>query len=140
LRRHVDQQRRAQLVAGPLTLQQIAEKASAEGLSLLDYLILIRSTLMARFLAASDCGDNQNTALLAGRLTECLRLVAQVTGELSRATSTVNNNTLIMASPDGRLAIDARSTTAALPGGNAIRARRPRGAIRPGIAGFRADA
>jgi hypothetical protein len=99
LRRHVDQQRRAQLVAGPLTLQQIAEKASAEGLSLLDYLILIRSTLMARFLAASDCGDNQNTALLAGRLTECLRLVAQVTGELSRATSTVNNNTLIMASP-----------------------------------------
>jgi transposase-like protein len=99
LRRHVDQHRRAQLVAGPLTLQQLAEKANAEGMTLLDYLAMIRSALMQRFLAASESDDRPGTALLAGRLTEVLRLVAQVTGELSRATSTVNNNTLIMASP-----------------------------------------
>lgn len=99
LKRHVDQSRRAQLVAGPLSLQQLAEKATAEGMSLVDYLSLVRSTLMARFLAAADCGDNQNVAMLGGRITECLRLAAQVTGELSKATATVNNNTLVMASP-----------------------------------------
>jgi hypothetical protein len=99
LRRHVDQQRRAQLVAGPLSLQQLAEKATAEGMSLVDYLSLVRATLMARFLAAADCGDNQNVAMLGGRITECLRLVAQVTGELSKATATITNNTLVMSSP-----------------------------------------
>lgn len=99
LKRHVPTERRAQLLAGPMKLSDLAEKATAEGVSLVDYLALVRSTLMARFLAAADCGDNQNVAMLGGRLTECLRLVAQVTGELSRATSTVNNNTLILASP-----------------------------------------
>ena len=99
LKNHVPPERRAQLVAGPMRLQELAMKATAEGLSLLDYLILVRSTLVARFLAASEASDNQNTALLAGRLTEVLRLIAQVSGELSRATSTVNNNMLVMASP-----------------------------------------
>ena len=99
LHNHVPPERRAQLVAGPMKLSELADKATAEGLSLLDYCILVRSTLMARFLAASDASDNQNTALLAGRLTECLRLIASVTGELTRATSTITNNVAIMSSP-----------------------------------------
>ena len=99
LKNHVDGARRAQLVAGPMRLQELAEKATAEGLSLLDYLVLVRSTLVARFLAASESDDRPGTALLAGRLIECLRLVAQVTGELQKASASVTNNTLIMASP-----------------------------------------
>jgi hypothetical protein len=99
LTNHVPPERRAQLVAGPMQLADLAEKATSEGISLIDYLALIRSTLMARFLAAADCGDNQNTAMLGGRLTECLRLVAQVSGELSKATAGITNNTLVLNSP-----------------------------------------
>jgi hypothetical protein len=99
LKRHVSPERRAQLVAGPLKLGELAEKATAEGTTLIGYLSMIRSVLMARFLAAAETGDNPNTALLGGKLTEVLRLIAQTTGELARATSTINNNTLVMASP-----------------------------------------
>lgn len=82
-----------------MSLQQLSEKATAEGMSLLDYLAVVRSTLMRRFLAAAECADNANTAMLGGRITEVLRLVAQVSGELSRATSTISNNVLILQSP-----------------------------------------
>jgi len=82
-----------------MKLGELAEKATSEGVSLLDYLSMVRSVLMARFLAAAETGDNPSTGLLSGRLTEVLRLQASVTGELSRATSTVNHNTLVMASP-----------------------------------------
>lgn len=86
-------------MAGPLKLSELAEKATSENVTLIDYLSMIRSVLMARFLAAAETGDNGNTGLLSGRLTELLRLQASVTGELSKAGSVVNNNTLIMASP-----------------------------------------
>jgi hypothetical protein len=82
-----------------MKLSELAEKATAEGTTLIDYLSMIRSVLMARFLAAAETGDNPNTGLLSGRLTELLRLQASVTGELSKATSTINHNTLVMASP-----------------------------------------
>jgi hypothetical protein len=96
---HVSPERRAQLVAGPLKLQQLAERAADEGMSMLDYVAMLRSTLMERFLAASECDDRPGTALLAGRLTELLRLQASLTGELSRAGATITNNTLILSSP-----------------------------------------
>lgn len=99
LKNHVSPERRAQLVAGPMKLGELAEKATSEGTTLIDYLSMIRSVLMARFLAAAETGDNQSTGLLAGRLNEALRLMASVSGELTRATSGITNNTLILASP-----------------------------------------
>lgn len=96
---HISAERRAQLMGGPLKLQELAERAAEEGVSLLDYIALIRSALMTRFLAASDVDDRQGTALLAGRLTELLRLQATLTGELARTTSSVTNNIAVMASP-----------------------------------------
>jgi hypothetical protein len=99
LTNHVTPERRAQLVAGPMKLGQLAEKATAEGTTLIDYLGMIRSVLMARFLAAAETGDNQSTGLLAGRLNEALRLMASVTGELQNATAGVTNNILIANSP-----------------------------------------
>jgi hypothetical protein len=98
-RNHVTDARRSELVAGPLTAAQLAERAADEGMSLLDYLAIVRNALMARFLAASECDDRQGTAIVAGRLLECLRTIARLTGELQAATSSVTNNTLIMASP-----------------------------------------
>lgn len=94
LRAHVSPERRAQLVAGPLKLAQLAERAAEEGMSLLDYLGLVRSSLMHQFLACAEAGDRQGAALLSGRLLECLRMVAQISGELTTATATVTNNTV----------------------------------------------
>lgn len=99
LRNHVPGERRAQLVAGPLKLGELAEKAASEGLALLDYLALLRSSLLSQYLAAADVGDRQGSALLAGKLLQCLSLIAQCSGELNRASGPITNNTLIMASP-----------------------------------------
>lgn len=98
--RHVSQERKAQIIAGPIKLHQLAERAAAEGMSLLDYLALIRSTLLSQFSAAAEAGDKHGTATLAGRLLECLREIGRLTGELSRVGGVnVTNNTLILGSP-----------------------------------------
>ena len=94
LRAHVSPERRAQLVAGPLKLAQLAERAGEEGMSVLDYLSMVRSSLTHQFLACSEAGDSQGAALLSGRLLECLRMLAQLSGELTHATATVTNNTI----------------------------------------------
>ena len=99
LRNHVPAERRAQLVAGPLKLGELAQKAADEGLALLDYLGLLRSSLLTQYLAAAEAGDRQGSAIVAGRLLQCLSLIAQCSGELNRASGPVTNNTLIMASP-----------------------------------------
>jgi hypothetical protein len=96
---HVPPERRAQLVAGPLTSMELAERAADEGMSLLDHCIMVRSTLMKRFLAASEADDRNGTANVAGRLLDCLRLMAALTGELTRATAGTTNNIAIINSP-----------------------------------------
>jgi hypothetical protein len=99
LLRHLSEVRRAQLVAGPLRLHELAERAADESMSILDYLSMLRSTLLHQFLACSEAGDSQSMSTLSGRLLECLRLLAQLSGDLTQATSTITNNTLILGSP-----------------------------------------
>ena len=101
LKNHVDQARRASLVAGggPLKLGELAEKAATEGLALIDYLGMVRTALFSQFLATSEAGDHQNSALISGKLLQCLSLIAQCSGELSKATASVTNNIAIMNSP-----------------------------------------
>lgn len=99
LRNHVPAERRAELVAGPLKPAELAERAADEGMTLLEYLAMVRNALMARFLAASEADDRQGTALIAGRLLECLRTIARLTGELQSASSNITNNTLVLGSP-----------------------------------------
>jgi hypothetical protein len=98
-RHHVPEERRAQLIAGPIKLADLATKAAEEGLSLLEYLALVRSTLLAQFLAASEAADRNGVAAVAGRLLECLRIIAQLTGELQKTSATITNNTLVLSSP-----------------------------------------
>jgi len=92
LARHVSQERRAQLVAGPLKLHELAEKAAEAGLSLLDYLQLVRGSLTHLFLAAGEAGDRNGAASLAGRLVQVLRLQAELTGEIVKAPFLQINN------------------------------------------------
>jgi hypothetical protein len=96
---HVSPERRSQLICGPLKPQELAQRAAEEGLSLLDYLRIVRNGLMARFLAASEADDRQGAALVSGRLIQCLSLTAQLTGEISRTTANVTNNVAILTSP-----------------------------------------
>jgi hypothetical protein len=99
LRKHVSKERRAQLVAGPLKLSELSQKAAEEGLALLDYLQIIRSTLLSQFMTTSEAGDSNGAATVAGRLLECLRIIATLTGEISRTSAVVTNNIAILQSP-----------------------------------------
>jgi transposase-like protein len=95
--RHVSTDRRAQLVAGPLRLSELAERAAEENKSLIEYLAIVRSALLSQFLAASEADDRQGAALISARLLECLRMVGQITGDLQRtAGSTITNNNLFV--------------------------------------------
>lgn len=98
---HVAIERKAQIIAGPLKLSELAERANAEGLSLLDYLAAIRATLLSQFQAAAEAGDRFATAALSGRLLEVLREIGRLTGELGKVAgvSIHNHNTLVLNSP-----------------------------------------
>ena len=96
---HVPPERRSELVAGPLKPSEMAQRAADEGMTLLEYVAMVRNSLMARFLAASEADDRNGTALIAGRLLDCLRFSAQLSGELSKAGATVTTNIAILQSP-----------------------------------------
>lgn len=85
LARHVTPERRVQLLCGPIKLRELVDRASDEGMSLLDYLKVVRSALLSQFLAASEASDRNGVALLAGRLTQIVKLTAEITGELVKA-------------------------------------------------------
>ena len=82
-------------------LKGLAERANSEALSLIDYLAIVRSTLLQQMQLAAGCNDRSGTAALAGRLNETLKLLASLTGELLRLNPhTVNHNvTVFMSSP-----------------------------------------
>jgi hypothetical protein len=82
-------------------LKGLAERANSEALSLIDYLAIVRSTLLQQMQMAAGCNDRSGTAALAGRLNETLKLLASLTGELLRLNPhTVNHNvTVFMSSP-----------------------------------------
>lgn len=96
---HISAEQRGQILGGPVKLQELATKAAAEGVSLLDYIAMLRSSGLHRYFAACEAGDNQTAAVLMGRLTDLLRLQGQFSGELSKAGAQITNNTLILASP-----------------------------------------
>jgi hypothetical protein len=100
MQNHVSNADRAIYLAD-VDLKGLAERANAESLSLLDYLAIIRSTLLQQMQMAAGFNDRSGTAALAGRLNETLKLLASLTGELLRLNPhTVNHNvTVFMSSP-----------------------------------------
>lgn len=97
--RHITPERRAQLVAGPLKLHELADKAAEAELSLQQYLSMLRSSLFEQYLQAVEVGDRPGFTLIAGRLAEILRLEGQVNGEISKATNVITTNVAILSSP-----------------------------------------
>jgi hypothetical protein len=98
--RHISDDLKAEYLAA-VPLKELAQKAVSEGMSVLEYLSIVRTTLLRSFQLAASLNDRHGTAVLAGRLNETLREIGRITGELgSMANSlTVNGNINILNSP-----------------------------------------
>jgi hypothetical protein len=98
---HISDDARADYLAA-IPMEELAEKAAAEGVSVLEYFRIIRSTLMSQFQLAASLNDRNGVAILAGRLTETLRAIGSISGELNSLAVnnlTINNTTTILNSP-----------------------------------------
>jgi hypothetical protein len=99
MKNHVSQETRALYIAD-IPLTELAERAAKEGVSLLDYLTIQRSTLMQLMLQAAGINDYQGAAAISGRLRDVINDIGRFTGEMLRAApATTVNNTLIINSP-----------------------------------------
>ena len=94
-----DADRADYLAAVPMA--ELAEKSAEAGISVLQHFNIVRATLMKQFQLAASLNDRNGTATLAGRLTECLRAIGQISGEMnSMAVNNLTiNNTTVLNSP-----------------------------------------
>jgi hypothetical protein len=111
---HVSAEARAAYIAGTgATKDQLETIVADESLALIDHYRIVRGGLYKGFGAASEIGDSNAQAQLAGRLHENLRDCARLTGELQlRPLLNVQNNVLV--SPDYSRVI-ARIVSAVAP-------------------------
>ena len=111
---HVSVEERAAYIAGAGAIKDRLETVVAdESLALIDHYRIVRGGLYKGFGAATEVGDSNALALLAGRLHENLRDCGRLTGELQRGPLlNVQNNILI--NPDYPKAI-ARIVGAVAP-------------------------
>jgi hypothetical protein len=111
---HVSAEARATYIAGAgATKDQLEEVVADESLALIDHYRIVRGALYKGFGAASEVGDGNSLAALAGRLHENLRDCGRLTGELQRGPLlNIQNNVLV--NPDYTKAI-ARIVSAVAP-------------------------
>src|SRR5271166_1631473 len=103
MRNHVSADERALLIAD-ISIRELAQRAAEEGLSLLDYLAIVRKTIMGALITAGGVGDAGSIARLAGRATELLRLQGGLASQLSAigtlvSHTTTNNTAIFVESP-----------------------------------------
>lgn len=92
---------RAALVAD-VPLEEMAERAAKEGLSLLDQLAVLRQSLMHAAIEAKAAGNHTAHAKLASAAINAVRETGRLTGELRSAPTIqniTNNVAVLMASP-----------------------------------------
>jgi hypothetical protein len=113
-RNHVSAEARATYIAGAgATKDQLEEIVADETLGLIDHYRIVRGALYKGFSAASELGDGNSLALLAGRLHENFRDCGRLTGELQHGPLlNIQNNVLV--NPDSARAI-ARIVSAVAP-------------------------
>ena len=94
---HVSAEARATYIAGAgATKDQLEEIVADESLALIDHYRIVRGSLYKGFGVASEVGDSNSLALLAGRLHENLRDCGRLTGELQRGPLlNIQNNVLV---------------------------------------------
>jgi hypothetical protein len=100
--KHVSDEAKATYLCGPAEMASLAEKAAAEGDSVLDYLRMCRSTLVSQLAAMGEAGDARAVGYIAGQLTKTLETMARVTGEigdLARSVTVNNTNIAVVNHP-----------------------------------------
>jgi hypothetical protein len=100
--RHVTAEAKATYLIGPADMATLAEKAAAEGDSVLDYLRMVRVTLVGQLAAMNEAGDARGAGYIAGQLTKTLETIARVTGEigdLARSVTINNTNVAVVNHP-----------------------------------------
>jgi hypothetical protein len=111
---HVSAEARSAYIAGAgVTKDQLEEIVTDESLALIDHYRIVRGALYKGFGAASELGDGNALALLAGRLHENLRDSGRLTGELQRG-PLLNIQSNLLVNPDYSKVI-ARIVSAVAP-------------------------
>ena len=102
LRRHwkscVSAKRKAELLAGPIEIDRLANRAAEENRSLLEYAGILRSQLFKMFQEQREAGRAYEASLIASKLLAILELIAKLTGEL-RASSAITINNQVNGAP-----------------------------------------
>jgi hypothetical protein len=112
---HVSAEARSAYIAGAgVTKDQLEEIVTDESLALIDHYRIVRGALYKGFGAASELGDGNALALLAGRLHENLRDSGRLTGELQRGPLLNIQNNNLLVNPDYSKVI-ARIVSAVAP-------------------------
>ncbi|HLY07342.1 MAG TPA: hypothetical protein VKR31_16470 [Rhizomicrobium sp.] len=93
---HVDDTRKAALIAGPMRLSELADRAADEGGSLIDHFIILRNTLYRRLDACDAAGDANQVSSLSARIVEVLREMGKLTGQLAKSGISITQNNLFI--------------------------------------------
>jgi hypothetical protein len=94
---HVSKIAKINYLAGPTQIATLAQAAARENKSILEYLSVIRSILMAQLVKQAEKGNALTAGRISGYLTTVLQTLGKITGEISglaSATLTINNNSL----------------------------------------------
>jgi hypothetical protein len=98
---HVTDDARAGYLAGPADMARLHERAAAEGESVLDYLRIVRTSLMSALAACSEAGDARGVAIVSAQLIGVLDKLGKITGEIAQiANGATNVNIAIINSPE----------------------------------------
>jgi hypothetical protein len=95
---HISEERKANLILGPVQRQALAARVCEESESVLDHFKATRSGLYSLFDSAVTAGDGNTGALVAGRLTEVNNAIGRLTGQLM-ASPLISNTTNIFLLP-----------------------------------------
>jgi hypothetical protein len=98
-RTHVEAKRKAELIGGPLAIQQMARRAAAEDQTVMVYFSILRGDLFRLFQRAKTEGRVADASLISRRLIECLEAIGRLTGELRQAGITIHNQQNNIAAP-----------------------------------------
>jgi len=100
---HLSDDLRSEYLA-QVPLRELAEKAAAEGLTVLEYLSLVRGILVQQLQLASSVNDRNGVSNIARTLNDTLGKIGQITGEMGAIAArniniTATNNVSFVNSP-----------------------------------------
>jgi hypothetical protein len=96
---HVSKIAKINYLAGPTQIATLAQAAARENKSILEYLSVIRSILMAQLVKQAEKGNALTAGRISGYLTTVLQTLGKITGEISglaSATLTINNSVHVL--------------------------------------------